>query len=108
MLGIDVLSHYGLLIDTAYQTLARKSSAVKKAVKLPLANATPRQTRHMASDAELTTKIKYIKRSNNIVADCLSKVEVNIIFFEITGIDLVQIANAKKTLTRVLDQQPVH
>ena len=111
MLGIEFLSHYRLLIDTVNQTLARKSPAVKEnltvaavkqnsikeaAFKSPKANATPHQTIHMISDAELPTNIKYIKGSDNIVADCLSKAEVNAIFSEITNIDFAQIANAQK------------
>ena len=107
-----LLCHYGQLIDTANHTLARKSPAVQEvnftlsskkqnsireaAFKSPMANATPRQTRHMASDAELTTNIKYIKGSNNIVADCLSRAEINAIFSEITDIDFAQKANAQK------------
>ena len=74
----------------------KQNSIREEAFKLPMANATPCQTRHTASVAELTTDIKYIKGSDNTVADCLSRAKINAIFSEITDIDFAQTANPQK------------
>ena len=56
------------------------------AFKSPVNNSTHRLSRHLSTIAECTTNVQYIKGTENVVADCLSRTEINAIFSDVNTI----------------------
>ena len=67
------------------------------AFKSPMNNFTHRQSRHLSTIAEYTTNVQHIKGTENVVADCLSRTEINAIFSDVNDINFAEIANAQMT-----------
>lgn len=49
----------------------------------------PRQSRHMNYISQFTTDIRYVKGSDNVIADTLSRVESDSIDFSASGLDII-------------------
>ena len=60
-------------------------------------NGTARQTRHMSYIAQFTTDIRHVKGTENVVADCLSRPNVNALFNDAATIDFEALSQAQQT-----------
>ena len=90
--------YFGWFLESRDFRILTDHKPLAAAFKSPMPNATSRQSRQMSAIAEYTTDIEYIKGSENVVADCLSRVEVNALFdFETAqNIDYVKLALEQK------------
>ena len=67
------------------------------AFKSPMNNSTHRQSRHLSTISEYTTNVQHTKGTENVVADCLSRTEINAIFSDVNDINFAEIAIAQMT-----------
>ena len=89
--------YFGWFLESCTFGILTDHTPLAATFKSSMPNATPRQSKHMSTIAELNTDIHYIKGSENVVADCQSRAEVNALFSEIAEqIDFLQIAKAQK------------
>ena len=67
--------HFRHFLEGRQFTIFTDHKPLVAAFQNPMTNATPRQLRHVAYVSQFTSDLRYLKGTDNVVADCLSRIE---------------------------------
>ena len=87
--------HFRYFVEGREFSILTDHKPLTTAFKAPLAHATARQTRHFSYISEFTKDIQYVKGTENVVADYLSRSEINAIFEGADNLNYLELANAQ-------------